>query len=357
MLLKLVKCSEGHPERHIVVSMMDEGTRGVEMKRYAGLYFLNLKRGQLSCLALLRLIWIIRSERPDVMQGWMYHASLFLTLAGFFSVKPIFWNIRQELVSLHYEKPLTRAVIRLLRRFSLFSPRRIIYNSYASSHQHEAFGFKPVSVVIANGFDPLKFDVASVSDRRRARDSFGLPSNAVVLGQVARFHPMKNQIGFITAVAILLVKNPTLYLLMAGPGVDKENRELIASLDDSGIDLNKIHLLGDRQDLQTIYHALDFLVNPSVSEAFPNVVGEAMSCGVPCIVSDVGDSRRIIGDSGFVFSPGDPRHLSIVLERAMALDPMQYRQRSRAARQRIEASYTISSIYDQYIDLYEEVVR
>lgn len=357
MLLKLVKESERRPEKHVVVSMMDEGTRGAEIKRYATLYCLHLEPGSVSFGALLQLVIIIRKECPDVVQGWMYHANLILSLANIISKKPLFWNVRQSLASLDNEKRLTRAVIKFSRLVSRFSPAQIIYNSHTSLRQHEGIGFRPVSLVIANGFDLVAFNVASESEKKEARDTLGLPSDALVLGQVARFHPMKNHLGFMEVAGGFFDANPRLCVLMAGTGLDRENNELMAAMSEKRIKRDNFYLLGERKDLPTIYHALDFLVNPSWGEAFPNVVGEAMACGRPCIVSDVGDSARIVGDTGFVFEPAEPEQFKAVLTKALSLDPAQYQQRSQAARQRVEALYSISSIYDQYMDVYKEAVR
>jgi glycosyltransferase involved in cell wall biosynthesis len=339
--------------------MMDEGTRGEDLKRYASLYCLHLKQGGFSFSALFKLVSIIRKECPDVVQGWMYHANLIISLANILIRKPLFWSVRQSLESLDNEKPLTRAVIKFSRILSKFSPERIIYNSQTSLGQHEKIGFRPVSLVIPNGFDLVAFDVADKEKKYKARAILGLPLDAVVLGQVARFHPTKNHLGFIETVAVFFDAHPKLCVVMVGTDVQRDNPKLMGVLSNLTLDKaqGKYYLMGERKDLPTVYHAIDFLVNPSWGEAFPNVVGEAMACGVPCIVSDVGDSALIVGETGFVFKPGNLEQFRSVLSRALSLGPSQYQQSSQAARKRVEALYSISSIYDQYIDLYKEVVR
>lgn len=357
MLYKLVKESNNRPEEHVVVSMMDEGTRGDGIKLYATLYCLNLKQGRFSFKAFWNLIKIIKKEQPDIIQGWMYHANLIASLANVFCRKVLFWNVRQSLTNLDNEKTLTKIVINLSKIISRYSPNRIVYNSYTSLNQHKAIGFESdKSFVLVNGFDLTIFSAASENDKLQVREKLGIPHGSLVFGHVARFHPMKNHIGFVEAISSLMEIYPHIYVVMVGLGVNKENHELMRVINEKA-NHDRFILEGERNDLHKIFHSFDFLVSPSLwGEAFPNVIGEAMACGIPCVVSDVGDSAQIVGETGFIFNPNDPLLLRNSLNDAISLDSVQYANRSEAVRLRVEALYSISSVYSQYIAAYKDVV-
>ena len=128
MLLKLVKESSGRPESHVVVSLMDEGTRGQEVKKHASLYCLGLGQGRFSMFALIRLFRIVKKETPDVLQGWMYHANLAAFFVSLFVKKPMYWNIRHSLSDASQEKKLTRLIIKLTALLSKHT-KAILFNS------------------------------------------------------------------------------------------------------------------------------------------------------------------------------------------------------------------------------------
>jgi glycosyltransferase involved in cell wall biosynthesis len=103
--------------------------------------------------------------------------------------------------------------------------------------------------------------------------------------------------------------------------------------------------------------ALDVLASSSRSEGFPQVVGEAMLCGVPCAVTDCGDSREIVGRAGRVVPTGDPGALAEAILELLALPGPERAVLGAAGRERIRVRYDIASVSRRYVELYREVAR
>ncbi|MGK7887256.1 MAG: glycosyltransferase family 4 protein [Crocosphaera sp.] len=318
-------------------------------------YSLNMNPQKPRLPAIWRLINLIRTIKPDIIQGWMYHANLaaqFATLLTFRAV-PTIWNIRHSVYSLNYEKPTTAKIIKFLGRISSF-PKSIIYVSQISAKQHERLGYKDhKSVVIPNGFEPEIF-TPSTDARDGLRQELGLTENAIVIGLIARYHPMKDHGNFLSAAILLLKKFPDVHFVLVGTGVHKGNSDLVSLLSDLKlINDSHFHFLGERQDISKITAGLDLASLVSAwGEGFPNVVGEAMSCGVPCVVTDVGDSAWIVGTTGKVVPPRSPEKLAQAWQEMIELGQDKRNELGSLARQRIIENFSLDAIVNQYEQLY-----
>ncbi len=356
MLYKLVSNMERSQFDNVVVSMMDEGVLGADIGDAAvPLYCLGMHRGVPSPSALWRLAAIIRRTQPDLVQAWMYHANLAASLARWLGVRgvPIVWNIRQSIYDLRKERRQTALVIRASARFSS-SPARIIYNARTSAAQHEAMGYAPTKTeVIPNGFDCERF-VPSQDAREKLRAELGVPSDALLIGLVARYHSMKDHATFLRAAACLAVRRKDARFVLAGQGVDADNAELRDLLHELGVE-SQVYLLGERRDIPALIAALDVASTSSWGEAFPNVIGEAMACAVPCAVTDVGDSAWIVGDTGKTVPPRDPEALAEAWRELIDIGPEGRNRLGLAARRRIEERFALPAIVARYVELYEDV--
>ncbi len=357
MLYKLLAGVDRSRFQSVVIALMDKGALGADIGD-AGvpLYCLGMRRGVPSSSALWRLAAIVRKVKPDLVQGWMYHGNLAASFAKWPGRRgvPVLWNIRQTVYDLSNEKWLTAAVIRLGARLSQV-PAKIIYNARVSAAQHEAMGYAPTKTeVIPNGFDCERF-VPSQDARDKLRAELGVPSDGLLIGLVARYHPMKDHATFLRAAACLAARQKDARFVLAGQGVDADNAELRDLLHELGVE-SQVYLLGERRDIPVLTAALDIATTSSSwGEAFPNVIGEAMSCAVPCAVTDVGDSSWIVGDTGKTVPPDDPEALASTWCDLIHIGPEGRRRLGLAARRRIEEQFALPAIVARYAELYEEV--
>jgi glycosyltransferase involved in cell wall biosynthesis len=351
MLLKLIREADSRAEKHIVISMMDKGSRGKEIQKYCDLHTLNLKQGKLSFSSIYQLIRIAKRFKPDIIQGWMYHGNLMALILNFFIRKKLFWNIRQTLVDINQEKKLTKVVIKLNSIFSNYVTG-IIYNSLLSIKQHENYGFcRKNSIHIANRFDDKFYKITEESINEN-KSNLGLSKNTKVIGMVARYHPMKNHLGFIKNITPFLQKNSSLYCILIGTNINQQNEELVKAIQASA-NPDRFLLLGEKEDLTKYYNIFDYCVSSSLwGEAFPNIIGESMACGTPCIVSDVGDSKLIIDNWGFSYEPNSRHEFAQKIEIALNLGAIEYNQLAKKCQKHIAEFYSIVSIYDRYIKNY-----
>lgn len=356
MLLKLLSGQDVARFKPIVVAL---GGHGVIAEKIESLGItvcsLGMLGNRLSPLAVWRLLKLVRAHKPQVIQGWMYHGNLMAAVARLLSPGriPVLWNIRQSLYDIRREKRMTALIIRLGARLS-FLPRGIVYNARISAKQHEQFGYASTrTLILPNGFDCDLFH-PSLAARASLRQQLGISDGAILIGLVARYHPIKDHANFIAAAAKLASIRSDVHFVLVGTRVDEGNRELAQMIDAVGL-RGRVHLLGEQSNLSEITAALDIATSSSWSEAFPNVVGEAMSCGVPCVVTDVGDSAVIVGDAGRVVPPKDFNALAAGWASILDLNQEQRNALSEAARQRIVENYSLPNIVAQYEKLYMDM--
>jgi glycosyltransferase involved in cell wall biosynthesis len=307
--------------------------------------------------AAVRLASLARELRPDVIQGWMYHGNLAaVVMHSALRKRPhLLWSIRITADSLGHEKRLTRWMAGLGARLST-RPHRIIYNSTRSADQHAELGYSSRgALIIPNGFNPEKYKPCE-ERRAAARERFGLDAHTPVVGIVGRHHPIKDHDGFLVAARLVLDERPDVKFLMVGKGLDQANPAIAGLVESLGLE-GACVLAGAQARMETIYPAMDIHVSSSVSEGFPNVLGEAMCCGVPCVATDVGDSAAIVADTGIAVPPRAPSELARAILALIGEDRDEHERRSAAARQRVVEQYSLSSVVRQYEQLYATLIE
>lgn len=334
-----------------VVSLRSAGTVGPMLESLAiPTVYLELPRPAAILGGLSVLMRHLRQSRSALVHGWMYHGNLAALLAAARLGLPVLWGIRQSLGLGTRDKWLTRRVI---GAGALLSARAdaIVYNSTAARLQHERRGYSAArATVVPNGFDTenLKPDV---SLRDAVRAELGIGKTTPVIGHVARFHPAKDHLGFLRAAARVRQRHPSATFVLAGEGVDASNRDLARAVAGLGLDRD-VRLLGRRQDIPRLMNAFDVLcLTSSGMEGFPNVLGEAMSCQVPCVGTAVGDVAEVIGDAGEVVAPGDPDAVAAAIQRLLSLEPTALLELGAKARQRIIDRFSIEDVARRYVQL------
>ena len=356
MLLRLLENLDRTRFEPCVISLTNAGDLGSQINNLGiELLQLHMPRGRLRISALWTLVKFLKQWRPSILHTWMYHADLFGSVAAILAGRiPVVWCIRASSHEHGYISLLTRFAVRTAALLSYCIPARVISCSHTAMQDHIDLGYRPDKfVVIPNGFDLEQFRPDAAA-REAVRRELGAPEDVQLVGFVARYDPLKGHIGFLEAAVSLLKMCPRVRFVLAGADVHEVNSELAVAINKAGLS-SVMYLLGKRTDVHRLMTALDVLVSASLSEAFPNVVGEAMACEVPCVVTDVGDSALIVGDTGRVVRVGDAEALASALHEVLSMSGADRTELGRVARARIHEHFDIRKVVQQYQALYEEI--
>ncbi len=319
-------------------------------------YSLGMRRAIPSPRGALQLRQLVRRIRPAVLQGWMYHGNLaawFARSAGVAGI-PLAWNVRQTIYDLGRERPGTRAVIRLGARLSGRADA-IVYNSEVARRQHEAIGYAGARArVIPNGFDCERY-APRPGARLALRRELGLAEQTLVVGMVSRYHPMKRHEVLFAAARQILDRGVDAVFVCVGREVVDGNPRLAEPIARLGLGAH-VRLLGERHDMPDLFSAFDVACSPSGwGEGFPNAVGEALACGTPCVVTDVGDSGYVVGTGGIVVPPDNPIALGTALL-GLLQGPADVRRALGAqGREHVRQHFSLAVNRDRYARLYREL--
>jgi glycosyltransferase involved in cell wall biosynthesis len=304
-------CLNSTNNRHIVISLMDKGKYGPLLEDAGvSVHYLGMNPGRPSIKRFLKLVSLIRSEEPDAVQTWMYHADLLGGLAAKFAgVRKIVWGIRHSTLEKGKAKKSTIAIARLCAVLSRFVPEKIVCCADKALSVHRDVGYAARKLlVIPNGYDLSKFMVDEQSGSQ-VRASLGISPETFLLGKVGRYDPFKDHDNLLSALFQLQLSGVDFKCLLVGRGLTSENSELIARITELELG-DKIILAGQRTDIPAVMNALDLHVLSSSSEGFPNVLAEAMACGTPAVSTEVGDAGEIVGDPALLCPPRNPKALS-----------------------------------------------
>jgi len=343
----------GGVEAEVVALMPGGGLRARVEATGTPVHDLGLRRPVPDPRPVLALSRTLRARPPDVLQTWLYHADLLGTaaadLAGHARVA---WNLRCS-----YGHASPRLSSRLApHACALLSdrPQAIVVNSVAGRDSHAAIGYRPRRwEVIPNGFDLERWR-PDTRARATVRRELGLEDGAPLVGMVARPHLVKDHPAALRATHALAAAHPGLTLALVGHGLgpdDDEGRALLAAHPGPA----RVVLAGERSDVPRWMAAFDVLLSASTFEGFPNVLGEALCCGTPCVATDAGDSRLLVGDARRVVDPGDPAALARALDEVLSLSPDEREALGRRGRERMRAEYGLSEVVARYRALWEEL--
>jgi glycosyltransferase involved in cell wall biosynthesis len=288
----------------------------------------------------------------------MYHGNLAAHAARLLGrlSGPVLWNIRGTHTTLANESISTALTIWLGAKLSRHA-HTVVNNSAVSMRMHiERLGyFKGNVAVIPNGFDTDRFHPDKEA-RSVLADRLRLDPQCRLVGHIARLHPMKDHTSLLRAAALLLDGRANTHFVLVGEGVTDSS--VIAGLADALGIRDRVHFLGSLGDVSAFLPALDLVVLTSAyGEGFSNAIGEAMACGVPCVVTDVGDSAWIVGDSGEVVAPQDVAAIAKSIEKLLSLPRENLHAMGERARERIVKNFSIAAIASQYEDLYSRAAQ
>ena len=304
------------------------------------------KRGRWDVLPFMwRLIKLIRHERPRFTKGYLVMSNILLSalrpaLAG----TRIVWGVAASDMDLRCYDWLSRIEFRLSIVFSRWADL-IICNSEAGRRYHVSQGYAARRmVVIPNGIDVHHFRHDKIAGAE-LRNEWIIPAHTRLIGLVGRMDPMKDHENFLRAAAQVAARRPDTRFVCIGPGSGPYQQQMLALANDLGLG-ERLIWAGERSDIWRVYNALDVLVSSSRTEGLPNVVAEAMASGVPCVVTDVGDSAHIVGEHGWVCPPKDSTVLAQTILAALSALPAD----SAALRQRICMHYSTAALVQRTAD-------
>lgn len=315
---------------------------------------LELNMIPVSWFRLFRWWTRLRADTPDVVLAWMYHANVIAWLTTrWLKHRPVLiWNIRHALYFLAGEKVVTRWVIRAHRWLSR-GVQAVVYNSHLALAQHQNYGIKVGrSFVIPNGFDLNRWYPHS-SARDLLRRTYGIPHNAIVVGHVARYHVLKDQAILLRAMCDVMSRQHTVHFVLIGRDLNRNNLALASLIE--ALPQDRLRVLGERDDVEQLMRMMDIFCLSSRSEAFPNVLGEAMASGVVCVTTDVGDARDVVGEIGRVVSSGNAMELAQEVEYFVKMGSDELKRRGMLARARIQEHYEIKKVVKLYLELFSSL--
>jgi glycosyltransferase involved in cell wall biosynthesis len=334
-----------------VVSLISEGRIGTQM-RQAGMHveYLDIPRGRITWSGFGHLCRIIKGFQPDVVQTWMYHANVIGGLAARFSRfrAPVYWSLHNTAGDFRWA---TRATILAGAALSHFVPRKVISCSRSGLQAHRRLGYSEQKLAfISNGVDTERF-LFSAEGRERVRRELDIPADAMLVGSLGRFDPAKDHGNLIAAARIVAQAHPQAHFVLCGEGISATNPFFKTQLADTEL-AARFKLLEARSDVPAFLSALDVFCLSSRTEAFPVSLLEAMSCQVPCAVTDVGDCAEIVGELGKVVPPAQPEQLAGTLQEILRLPVSERIRLGEASRQRVERNYRASLMAERFQELY-----
>lgn len=334
-----------------VISLTDRGPTAAKIESLGvPVRALCMMRSVPNPLAIRRIAKILRRSRPQIVHTWMYHSNLLGGLAAQAAGIPVIWGIHHSKVDAQDTKRFTLWTVRACAWFSKQLPARIVCCANSSELAHIQLGYDPSKMeVIYNGIDSDLFRPQPEA-RLALRSRLGLGPEVLLIGMAGRLHRHKDHATFFAAARVLCKERPDIHFVLCGEGVVADNPKLAAEVTD-GLD-GHCHLIGLQRDMAAFYSGLDIAANSSSSEAFPLAVGEAMACGIPCVVTQVGDSPAIVGETGSIVPPRQPGVMASAWRELIDAGPEARQILGNAARQRVVTQFSVAQFAQRYQSLY-----
>ncbi len=317
---------------------------------------LNLKNFLFLPFSFFKLLSLIKKQKPDLIQTWLYHADLIGSLASFLlGFKKLIWNIRSSDALLGKGLSISGFLsMKICSLISHYIPHTIISVAERAKDQHIKQGYcEKKFKVIHNGFFLEEFNpLLNITKNLRERN--GLIQGFKIIGSVGRYNEYKDYKTFIAASEIMLSERKDILFVLIGEGLEDNNEELKKLLIKHGV-YDNFRLLGKQNNVNELFLLFDIFCLHSVSEGFPNVLGEAMSSGIPCVSTDAGDAGILLGDTGRLVEVSQPKQLSKALLEVLDLPSEKIKEISILGRERIKSKFSINRIVNKYEELYKEI--
>ena len=347
MLLKLLKERKDFGYLDIVIVLKGFGA----IQKYFQnegiiVYNLNVNFGVNFFSSFFTVVKILKKYNIGILQSWLYHSDLYVSILSVFVRKKILWNVRCSVTSMKFS---TKFILFSLRYLSHIIPSKIIYASKSGMVSHESFGFaKNKGIVISNGFE----DIYNNLEEDFIKSNYNI-EDKVVIGTIGRYHPDKDYKTLIKAAEKVIKNRSDVIFILIGKGLEENNLELVSILEEYKVKENFL-LFGYKNDVKKYYNIFDIFCLPSRSEGFPNVIGEALLYKLPVVATSAGDSELLVSNSGIIVPIEDDNSLAEALIELSNLSKNERLELGENGRSRILTNYGISSISKKYTLLYDQ---
>ena len=291
ILYDILNFDKSKKSKTLIISLNPEGYYKKKLEQAGYLVLsLNFKKNIFKSIFLFNKF--ILNFKPDIIQGWMYHGNFFglIAKAILFKKTTLFWNIRQTMYDINLEKKSTKIIIYIGKLFSKY-PKKILCNSQISISQHIKYGYSNNFKLIRNGIDTDKFKIQP-SLGTNFRKKYGIDENADCIGLIARYHPMKDHNFFIKSI-LRILNNKNIMVIIVGKDIERKKKEIIKIVPNDVI--NKFILIDEYDNINEILNSLNIIcITSRWGEGMSNILIEAMSTGLSCISSDIGDNKFLV---------------------------------------------------------------
>jgi len=350
-------CKYDNLNEHIVISLQGIGKYFPLLKKIGiTVYCININF--FSIFKFFRIIKLLRLLKPDVVQTWLVHGDFIGGIAARLSgIKNIVWNVRYSNFEVGKAKLLTIVLIKILAKLSFLLPKLIVVVSKSAKKTCKKLGYcKKKLRLITNGYN-LSTLKPNKYQKSYLRKIIKIKKKIPLIGTVARYDPKKDHINLLKALSLVRLKNIDFFCVLIGSGINKININLIREIRRLKLN-NNIKLFGAKNNIQQVMNGLDLHIQSSrYGEGFPNVVAEAMACGTPCVVTNVGDAAFIVGKTGWVVPPKNPFKLAKAIEEALSeVNSKHWKKRSNQSRLRIKENFDIEKMLNSFNKVWTDVL-
>lgn len=323
---------------------------GAELER-AAIPVVDLRKtGRWDTIGFSRRLWrAIKDARPDVVYSFLGGGNIFAAAVRPFTPGPkLVWSIRsseRDLSQYDWAHRLSFAIERRLARFSDL----VIANSHVGRQFAERNGFPRRRIaVVPNGIDISRFR-PDAALRKSQRAQWNVTEGTLVVGMLARLDPIKGQADFLRAAAQVASRRNDVKFICVGSGPDEQRLKGLSA--ELGI-MDRVLFPGPTENPAAILNGLDLFCSASITEGFSNSIAEAMACGLPCVVTDAGDSARIVDGCGAVVPRSSPGALADAI--LQQLDEVS-RGEATQGRARVVENFSIDAMVDRTLALLRDL--
>tara|TARA_A100001015_G_scaffold317519_1_gene434715 strand:- start:5198 stop:6322 length:1125 start_codon:yes stop_codon:yes gene_type:complete len=290
---------------------------------------------------------------PDLIHAFMTHAALISSLASIFHKRSVIvWNIFCNDLSLRANSFLTTIMMKICSFLSYKVPKKIIVDSKSAFTAHKNAGYASIKMnIVNNGVDTEYFKPNKSLDKKYKEKFF--KTDDFIIGMIARYHPVKAHDIFLKAASIVTKEKKNIKFLLNGQGVEN-NKNITEIIKEEQIE-EFVHLSNDNLNIKTVLPICDLLISPSHFESFPNIICEAMAFEIPCIVTNVGDCKLIVGEYGRVVNPNNPQKIAEAIKIMVSLPSERLIKTGKMARKRIIDNFSIDLMHKKYEKIYKEL--